>query len=605
MFQTFTASADPSIAAPRVAKLRDLMAAQKIDAFLVPRADEHQGEYVPPSAERLRWLTGFSGSAGLAVVTTRQAALFVDGRYTIQAAQECDAALFEFPGIARAKLTEWLTAHLADGAIVGFDPWLHTAGEIRRLESQLKPKGLRLKPVSRNLVDRAWGKERPAAPQNPVILHPLRKAGRSAEKKIADVQKRLASDGQAHVVLTLPDSICWLFNIRGSDIAHNPVVLAFAIVPASGKPELFIDGAKLLKEVRRDLETIATIAEPEDLKARAAELKSAGKPVRLDPETAAFALARGLGSKVVSAGADPCIALKAIKNAAEIAGSRKAHVRDGAALVRYLAWLDSAASGGRLDEITAVRKLEEIRRATKQLREISFDTISGSGPHGAIVHYRVSEASNRLLGKGELFLLDSGAQYDDGTTDITRTIAIGTPSAEMKARATLVLKGHIAIATARFPKGTRGIDLDPFARRALWQHGLDYDHGTGHGVGSYLSVHEGPQSISRAGMVALEPGMICSNEPGYYKTGAYGIRIENLVLVTEPDTPEGGERPMMGFETLTLVPIDRRLVAKDLLSKDEREWLNVYHARVREVFGAELAGEDDVLQWLHAATQPI
>ncbi|MGA7115946.1 MAG: aminopeptidase P family protein [Hyphomicrobium sp.] len=605
MFQTFTASADPSIAAPRVAKLRDLMAAQKIDAFLVPRADEHQGEYVPPSAERLRWLTGFSGSAGLAAVTTRQAALFVDGRYTIQAAQECDAALFEFPGIARAKLTEWLTAHLADGAIVGFDPWLHTAGEIRRLESQLKPKGLKLKPLSRNLVDRAWGKERPASPQNPVILHPLRKAGRSAEKKIADVQKRLVSDGQAHAVLTLPDSICWLFNIRGSDIAHNPVVLAFAIVPASGKPELFIDGAKLSKEVRRDLETIATIAEPEDLKARVAELKSAGKPVRLDPETAAFALARGLGSKVVSAGPDPCIALKAIKNAAEIAGSRKAHVRDGAALVRYLAWLEGAASGGRLDEITAVRKLEDMRRATKQLREISFDTISGSGPHGAIVHYRVSEASNRLLGKGELFLLDSGAQYDDGTTDITRTIAIGTPSAEMKERATLVLKGHIAIATARFPKGTRGIDLDPFARRALWQHGLDYDHGTGHGVGSYLSVHEGPQSISRAGMVALEPGMICSNEPGYYKTGAYGIRIENLVLVTEPDTPEGGERPMMGFETLTLVPIDRRLVAKDLLSKDEREWLNAYHTRVREVIGAELAGEDDVLKWLHAATQPI
>lgn len=605
MFQTFTASADPSIAAPRVAKLRALMATQKVDAFLVPRADEHQGEYVPPSAERLRWLTGFSGSAGLAAVTTKQAALFVDGRYTIQAAQECDAALFEFPGIARAKLAEWLTAHLRTGAVVVFDPWLHTAGEIRRLEAQLRPKGLKLKPVPRNLVDRAWGKERPAAPQSPVILHPLKKAGRSAEKKIADVQKRLAGDGQAHAVLTLPDSICWLFNIRGSDIAHNPVVLAFAIVPANGKPELFIDGAKLTKEVRRELESVATLSEPEVLKARIVELKAAGKAVRLDPETAAYALARGLGSKVVSAGPDPCIALKAIKNTAEIAGSRKAHVRDGAALVRYLAWLEGAASGGRLDEITAVRKLEEIRRATKQLREISFDTISGSGPHGAIVHYRVSETSNRLLGKGELFLLDSGAQYDDGTTDVTRTIAIGTPSAEMKERATLVLKGHIAIAASRFPKGTRGVDLDPFARRALWQHGLDYDHGTGHGVGSYLSVHEGPQSISRAGMVPLEPGMICSNEPGYYKTGAYGIRIENLVLVTEPEIPEGGERPMMGFETLTLVPIDRRLVAKDLLSKDEREWLNAYHARVREVIGAELAGEDDVLKWLHAATQPL
>jgi Xaa-Pro aminopeptidase len=604
MFQSFTASADPSTAAPRVAKLRDLMAAQKVDAFLVPRADEHQGEYVPPSAERLRWLTGFSGSAGLAAITKKQAALFVDGRYTIQAAQECDATLFEFPGLARAKLAEWLVAHLPRDAVIGFDPWLHTASEIKRLAGQLEAKGLRLKPVA-NLVDRAWGKDRPAPPKKPVILHSLKKAGRSSEKKIADIQKRLIMDGQTHVVLTLPDSICWLFNIRGSDIAHNPVVLAFAVVPANGKPELFIDGAKLSKDVRRELDSVAAIVEPNLLRARIAALKTGGKPVRLDLDTAAFALARGLGSNVISPGSDPCIGLKAVKNAAEIAGARKAHVRDGVAMVRYLAWLEGAASGGRLDEITAVRKLEEMRASTKHLKEISFDTISGSGPHGAIVHYRVTESSNRLISKGELFLLDSGAQYDDGTTDITRTIAIGTPTTEMKERATLVLKGHIAIATARFPKGTRGIDLDPFARRALWQHGLDYDHGTGHGIGSYLSVHEGPQSISRAGMVPLEPGMICSNEPGYYKAGAYGIRIENLVLVTEPETPAGGDRPMMEFETLTLVPIDRRLVAKDMLTKEEREWLNSYHARVRDVIGAELAGEDDVLKWLHGATQPL
>ena len=605
MFQTFTASADPSTAAPRVVRLREIMAAQKIDAFLVPRADEHQGEYVPPSADRLRWLTGFSGSAGFAVVTTEQAALFVDGRYTIQAAQECDAAIFEFPGIARAHLAEWLTAHLESGAVIGFDPWLHTAGEIRRLETQISRKGLKLKPLSRNPVDRAWGKDRPAPPRNPVLLHPLKKAGRAALKKIADVQKRLQADGHAHLVLTLPDSICWLFNIRGSDIAHNPVVLAFAIVPASGMPELFIDGSKLSKDVRSTLEETAKISAPAQLPVRIAALKAEGLPVRLDPETAPFALARGLGGKVVAAAADPCIALKAIKNPIEIAGARKAHVRDGAALVRFLAWLDVAAAGGKLDEISAVRKLEEMRAATKHLREISFDTISGSGPHGAIVHYRVTEKTNRLIGKGELFLLDSGAQYEDGTTDVTRTIAIGSPSAEMKQRATLVLKGHIAIATARFPKGTRGIDLDPFARRALWDHGLDYDHGTGHGIGSYLSVHEGPQSISRAGMVALEPGMICSNEPGHYKAGEYGIRIENLVLVTEATVPDGGERPMMGFETLTLVPIDRRLIAKDMLSKDERAWLNAYHTRVAEVIGAELEGDDDVLRWLIAATQPI
>ncbi len=605
MFQTFSASADPSLAARRVARVRDLLAQQKIAAFLVPRADEHQGEYVPPSAERLRWLTGFSGSAGLAVVTRKHAALFVDGRYTIQAAQECDPALFEFPGIARAKLGEWLTAHVEASGVVGFDPWLHTAGEIRRLEAQVAAKGLKLKPLARNPVDRAWGNERPQPPRKPVVLHPLKKAGRAADKKIADVQKRLTADGQDFVILTLPDSICWLLNIRGSDIAHNPVALAFAVVPAAGKPELFIDPAKLAKDVRGELEAIAKIAAPDALADRIASMKSAGKRVRLDPETAAFAIARGLGPKCVAPGPDPCIALKAIKNAAEIAGARRAQVRDGVAMARYLAWLDEAATGGRLDEITAVRKLEEMRQATRQLKEISFDTISGSGPHGAIVHYRVSEQSNRLLGKGELFLLDSGAQYEDGTTDITRTIAIGTPTAEMRARATLVLKGHIAIATARFPAGTRGVDLDPFARRALWQHGLDYDHGTGHGVGSYLSVHEGPQSISRAGMVALEPGMICSNEPGYYKTGAYGIRIENLVLVTPADVPEGGDRPMMGFETLTLVPFDRRLVAKDLLTREEREWLNAYHARVREVIGAELANDEATRKWLHAATQPL
>ena len=605
MFQSFTASADPSLAAPRIAKLRKLMAAQNIAAYLVPRADEHQGEYVPPSAERLKWLTGFSGSAGLAAVTGKQAAVFVDGRYTIQAAQECDPAIFEFPGLMRAKLAEWLTAHLSKGATVGFDPWLHTAGEIRRLEAQIAPKGLKLKPVARNLVDRAWGKDRPAPPRNPVVLHSTRKAGRTAEKKIADVQKRLSADGQAYAVLTLPDSICWLFNIRGSDIAHNPVALAFAIVPAEGMPELFIDSAKVSKEVRRDLERVTRLADPDALTGRIAELKAEGRPVRLDPETAAYALSRGLGPKIVSAGADPCIGLKAVKNATEIAGARKAHIRDGAAMVRFLAWLDRAAAGGKLDEITAVRKLEDVRTATKHLKEISFDTISGSGPNGAIVHYRVSETSNRLLEKGELFLIDSGAQYEDGTTDITRTVAIGAPTQEMKERATLVLKGHIALATARFPKGTRGIDLDPFARRALWQHGLDYDHGTGHGIGSYLSVHEGPQSISRAGMVPLEPGMICSNEPGYYKSGAYGIRIENLVLVTEATVPEGGDRPMMGFETLTLVPIDRRLVAKELLSREDRDWLNAYHAQVREVVGAEVAGEADVMQWLCAATQPI
>lgn len=603
MFQTFSAPADSAQTPARVKQLREVLAKAKLDAFLVPRSDEHQGEYVPPSAERLKWLTGFSGSAGLAVVTRKQAAVFVDGRYTVQVAAECNADVFAFPGLARAKLAEWLIENLTARAVVGFDPWLHTSGEIARLTVALKPKTILLKPVSRNLVDAVWGRARPAPPQGPVVLQSLKLSGRAADKKIAGVQKKLASEGQQAVALTLPDSIAWLFNIRGSDIAHSPVALAFAIVPVTGKPELFIDPDKLSKDVRRELEGVAKLSAPGKLKDKLAGLKRTGKRVRLDPETAAFALSKALGSQCVAPGPDPCLALKAMKNAAEIAGARRAHVRDGAAMVRYLAWLEDAAAGGSLDEITAVTKLEQMRAETQQLRDISFDTISGSGPNGAIVHYRVTERTNRKLQCGELFLLDSGAQYEDGTTDITRTMAIGEPTAEMRERFTLVLQGHIAIATARFPKGTRGIDLDPFARRALWQHGLDYDHGTGHGVGSYLSVHEGPQSISRAGMVALEPGMICSNEPGYYKQGHYGIRLENLVLVTEPAKPDGGERPVMGFETLTLVPFDRRLIVREMLARDQLEWLNAYHLRVLEVIGPGV--DVRARAWLEAAARPI
>jgi len=603
MFQTFSAISDPEAAKDRVKRLRALLAEEDLAAFLVPRADEHQGEYVAPSAERLRWLTGFSGSAGMAVIARRQAALFVDGRYTVQVRAESSPDLFEFPGLARIKLADWLSSKLKRGDCVGFDPWLHTVGEISRLKDALAAKGLRLKPVSRNLVDRVWGKERPAPPAAPVVPHPQKYAGRSAEAKIADIQKALKDAGDDAVVLTLPDSICWAFNIRGSDVAHNPVVLAFAIIPAAGKPELFIAREKIGPEARAHLAAFAKLSDPKTLKGRVAALRKAGKRVRLDPERSAWWFGRALGLKAFSRGADPSIALKAIKNTAEIRGARASHIRDGAALSRYLAWLDREAPKGGLDEITAVRELEAIRAGTQALKEISFDTISGSGPHGAIVHYRVTEATNRKLAPGELFLLDSGAQYLDGTTDITRTIAVGEPSTEMRERFTHVLKGHIAIATARFPKGTRGIDLDPFARRALWEKGLDYDHGTGHGVGSYLCVHEGPQSISRAGMAPLEPGMICSNEPGYYKEGAYGIRIENLVLVTEAEKLAGGEREMMGFETLTLVPIDRRLIDKSLLSAEEIRWLDAYHARVRDIISPEV--DPDTRRWLEAATAPL
>jgi Xaa-Pro aminopeptidase len=604
MFQTFEAPAQRGPASERIKELRALMAHAHLDAYLVPRADEHQGEYVPACAERLRWITGFSGSAGLAIFAKKSAVLFVDGRYTVQARAEVETALIEVSQLPRSRICEWLGEHLSRGATVGCDPRLHTIGEIERLTAALKPKGIKLKPVNRNLIDRLWGRQRPAAPSNPVASHPLRLAGRSAQDKIADIQKRLKADGHDAVLLTLSDSVAWAFNIRGSDIAHIPVALAFAIVPQSGKPELFLAPERLDANARAHVETFAKLRPPAALADRLKAFAKTKKRMRLDPNTAAAWFARVLGGeRRIARGPDPCLALKAVKNAAEIKGSRAAHVRDGIAVTRFLAWLDQQAPTGKLDEIEAVRRLESFRRATNQLREISFDTISGSGPNGAIVHYRVTEESNRKLRSGELFLIDSGAQYLDGTTDITRTLAIGKPSREMRERFTLVLKGHIAIATARFPEGTRGIDLDPLARRALWQHGLDYDHGTGHGIGSYLSVHEGPQSISRAGMVALQPGMICSNEPGYYKEGAYGIRIENLVLVTEPHELPGGDRKMMGFETLTLAPIDRRLIVKELLTAEEIAWLDAYHARVRETVGPEVDAETRA--WLKQATAPL
>jgi Xaa-Pro aminopeptidase len=379
--------------------------------------------------------------------------------------------------------------------------------------------------------------------------------------------------------------------------------LAFAIVPASGKAELYIDPQRLDAEARTSLASVAKLLPPKAMPARLSALKTQGKRIRIDPETASAWFEMKLGKAAISRGQDPCILPKAIKTEAEIAGARAAHLRDGYAVGRFLAWLDEEADSGTLDEITAVRKLEEFRRETNMLREISFATISGSGPNGAIVHYRVTEATNRQIKPGELFLIDSGGQYQDGTTDITRTVAIGEPSEDMKRHFTAVLKGHIAVATARFPKGTRGIDLDPFARRALWAIGEDFDHGTGHGIGSYLSVHEGPQSISRAGMTPLQPGMLISNEPGYYKVGAYGIRIENVVLVTAPEKIGGGERPMMGFETITLAPIDRRLIATNMLDQKERDWLNAYHKRVFETLAPKL--DKATRNWLERATLPL
>jgi Xaa-Pro aminopeptidase len=605
MFQDFSSSADPELGAKRVAKLRARLKRLGVDAVIVPRADEHMGEYVPPSAERLAWLTGFTGSAGWAIIGREKAALFVDGRYVLQAPAQVPTSIFEIVQVPETAPAQWIIKNFGKGTRIGFDPWLYTRAGIALLETALAKSDITLKALSRNPVDEIWGAERPPPPQGPVAVQPLELAGVAAADKIKDLQRQLREAGEDAVILTLPDSIAWLFNIRGSDVKHNPTPLAFAIVPVSGRPELFIGKAKLGADVRTHLNGIARVRPPDALAERLGVLKEERKRVRLDTATAAMWLWQRLGGARgrISEAADPCILPKARKNEAEIRGTRVAHQRDGVAVTRFLAWLDREAPKGTVDEITAVRTLENMRAETQALKEISFDTISGSGPNGAIVHYRVTEATNRLLKPGELFLVDSGAQFIDGTTDITRTVAIGAPSAEMRDRFTRVLLGHIAISELRFPTGTTGAHIDAFARHALWQAGFDYDHGTGHGVGSYLSVHEGPQSISKRGHVALEPGMILSNEPGYYKTGGYGIRIENLLLVAAAAPIPGGERPMMAFETLTLVPIDRRLVDAALLGPAGVAWLDAYHARVAAEIGPHLAGVDR--DWLDRATAPI
>lgn len=600
MFQTFETPAGAHPTIDRLQDLRAAMRANKVAAFIVPRADEHQGEYVPACAERLHWISGFTGSAGYAAISLDRACLFVDGRYTVQAPRQVDTQAFEIASsIASASpLSDWLRGALKRGDRVGFDPKLMTIRQFDQLKSELASELIGMKALARNPIDAIWGADRPKPPRAPIEVHPIERSGRSSKDKLADIKASLRTAGQDAVVLTQPDSICWLFNIRGQDVAHTPLVLAFAIVHAGKKAELFIAPDRPGNEVRTHLKPVATIKPPDKLATALADLKAAGARVRLDPASAAVWFRNKLGKRATALGADPCVLPKAIKNETEISGARAAHERDGAAIVRFLHWLDQEAVNRTIDEITATQQLEQFRRETGMLREISFDTISGAGPNGAIVHYRVTTATNRRLGKGELYLVDSGGQYPDGTTDITRTIAIGRPTAEMRDRFTRVLKGHIAIATARFPVGTRGRDLDPFARRALWQAGLDFDHGTGHGVGSFLSVHEGPASISRSGAVPIEAGMILSNEPGYYKEGAYGIRIENLVLVTEASPSKDGDRLMLGFETLTLAPIDRTLIEPELLSPTERAWIDAYHKRVAKMLAPNLPAAERT--WLKA-----
>jgi Xaa-Pro aminopeptidase len=607
MFQDFEDRGGPGRISERVARLRGALAEQGLHAWVAPHADEYQNEFIPASAERLLWLSGFTGSWGLAAVLPDCAVLFVDGRYTLQAAQQTDRNVFEIIKAPDTRPDDWLAGNLKAGQRLGFDPRLHTISGTRKLRAAADKAGAELVAVTENPIDALWN-GRPAWPANPVCAHPLSFAGESPAAKVARVRENLKKDGDDAVLLSAPESVAWLLNIRGSDVAHTPVALCRALVPADGPVQLFIEPERVGDAVRAQLADIATIHPPGAMAGAIATLSSSpdrAAKIRLDPDHASRWLAdlvEGSGAQT-SEGADPCARLKAIKNDTEIGGARAAHLRDGVAVTRFLAWLDANAPRGRVDEIGAAQRLEAFRADTGELQDISFDTISGAGPCGAVVHYRVTHATNRPLEPGTLYLVDSGGQYRDGTTDITRTIAVGQPSAAMRRHFTLVLKGHIAIATLRFPKGTRGVDIDGFARRALWEAGLDYDHGTGHGVGSFLSVHEGPASISKRGMTELEPGMILSNEPGYYREGEYGIRIENLLLVLPPEEIIGGEREMMRFETLTLAPMDRRLIVRELLSPAELAWVDAYHADVRARLAPHLQGDD--LNWLEQATAPL
>jgi Xaa-Pro aminopeptidase len=603
-FQSYDDQSDAATCAPRLAALRAELKTRGLDGFVVPHSDEHMGEYLPANAERLAWLTAFTGSAGAAVVLTDRAAVFVDGRYTLQVRAQTDTSLFEPRDLVAEGPQGWIPHNLSKGARLGYDPWLHTAHGVAHLKAATERAGGTLVACETNPIDAVW-KDRPGPPVSPAMPHALTLAGVKSETKRLDLADGLKKAGAEAAIITLADSVCWLLNIRGHDVPHTPFTLAFAILHDDGSADLFLDPAKRTPELIAHLGNSVQLHSPADFMIALDAMK--GKTVLADPATAAAAIFDRLkkAGAVIRPASDPCQLPKACKNPQEVEGMRKAHVRDGVAMVRFLAWLETHAATGELTEIEAAETLEGFRRATGCLSDVSFDTISGAGSNGAIVHYRVTRKTNRVIGKNEMFLVDSGAQYPDGTTDVTRTVMVGEPTAEMRDRFTRVLKGHIALATARFPEGTIGMQLDSFARRPLWEVGLDYDHGTGHGVGSYLSVHEGPQNISKKPvMQKLLPGMVCSNEPGFYKAGAFGIRIENLIVVNAPEIPEGGERGMMSFETITLVPIDRNLIEVSLLTEPERSWVNDYHARVYATVGP-LLDDAGARAWLERVTKPL
>jgi len=602
-FQTFEEPESGVALTARLSAVREELGRRKLTGFVIPRADQQQNEYVPPSEERLAWLTGFTGSAGLAVVLTHEAALFVDGRYTLQAAKQVDGKAWTVEPLVDPPPESWLAKHLKAGDRLGFDPWLHTSAAAERLAGACTKAGAELVAVETNPVDSIWT-ERPPPPIAPIAVHGAQFSGQAEAEKLAHVRQEIEKLGVDALVLSDSHAVAWTFNIRGADVAHTPLPLSYALVPKDGRPTVFIDHRKLSNATRDHLEQSAAVEEPAGLTPALTKLAQGGTTIALDSATAADALSRlitSAGGKPVR-GSDPVTLLKAVKNATEIEGTRRAHRRDAVALARFLAWIDREAPKGKLTEIDAVEALETFRRDTGALKDVSFPTIAGTGPNGAIVHYRVTRKSNRRIVPGDLLLIDSGAQYQDGTTDVTRTIAIGEPTAEMRDRFTRVLRGHAAIARAVFPDGTTGAQLDPLARQFLWQAGLDFEHGTGHGVGSYLSVHEGPARISKLGASPLKRGMILSNEPGYYKTDAYGIRIENLELVTAADIA-GAEKPMSRFEPLTLAPIDRRLIDVAMLSAPELKWLNDYHAWVRGEVRPQLDAQTQA--WLDQATAPL
>lgn len=604
MFQSFDVRGGPAQGRAAVPALRAGLAAAGLDGFYIPHEDEWQNEYLPDCAERLAWATGFTGSAGCAIVMATSAHLFVDGRYTLQGEAQTDPELFQRHDLVTAGPAVWLASSAAPhGARIGYDPRLISPDSLKRLVDAAAARAITLVACADSPLDRAWTM-RPPEPEAEIVPHDIGFTGEDSASKRSRLAEALRGCGQQVAVLTAPAALAWLFNIRGGDVVRTPLPLGSALLREDGTATLYVKPQKVTPALRAFLGNEVSIAPDTEFMPALAALGS--QSVLVDPTlspAAVFAALEAAGARIVE-GQDPTVIPRATKNPVELAGTRRAHQRDGAALSRFLCWFDSAAADGTLTEIEACRRLEEFRVQTGALRDLSFDSISGSGPNGALPHYRVTTESDRPIGTGTLFLIDSGAQYLDGTTDVTRTIAVGTPTAEMIDRFTRVLKGHIALSRVRFPPRTPGCMLDTLARLSLWEAGLDYDHGTGHGVGSYLGVHEGPQRIAKAlSAVPLLPGMILSNEPGYYKAGAWGIRTENLQVVTQAQDIPGGERAMHGFETLTLAPIDRRLIDAALLTADERGWLDAYHARVREEIGPRLDPAEQA--WLEAATAPL